>query len=470
MELERFLRCLFGEAPGFIEVRLIEDKKLGKVIKREWYRAVEDLLAGLPALRLLADQHKAAVFFGVLRRRERGKGKAADVVAGLVAWADIDFKDYSGGEAEARKRLAEFSIQPSIVVRSAHGLHAYWLMREATDPEKLSGISRGIAQVLGGDHAFDAARILRIPGTNNWKDPEHPIAVEIEILDSTRVYTPTEIEEVLSKFGTRPGDDAKHADQPHGGHTRIARPLYPLILELLGNKQLRALFDGTGKPELRDDGKPMDRTSSGYDYSIVLALRRKGVKDPDQLGNVLWNRPDGVAREKGLDYILRTVEAVLKRLGEFEAEREEEDVAPDFVVERFRVFSSVPPVYELTIAGKRFTLKTPQLLSRDAFTVAFVNMHRRVPALPKRWTDQVNAWLAEAEVVEQPPEASDEHALREAMQRVINDMPVSEEAGDLDHGKAVSLEDGDKAFKADAVLKLMLEDWKGLPRNDLCRV
>src|SRR5262245_32873539 len=113
MDLERFLRSIFRSAPGFIEVRLIEDKKGGEVIKRTWFATVDQLLADLPALRLLADERKAAVFFGVLWRGERGKGKAEDLIGGCVAWSDLDFKDFPGGEAEARKRLAEFPIKPS---------------------------------------------------------------------------------------------------------------------------------------------------------------------------------------------------------------------------------------------------------------------------------------------------------------------------------------------------------------------
>jgi hypothetical protein len=454
---------------GFIEVRLIEDRKGGALVERQWYPSAQELIDDLPRLWDLAAARVAAVFFGVLPRRERGKGKAEDTIASSVAWADLDFKDYAGGEAEARKRLAEFPLQPTLVVCSGHGLHAYWLLREPAPPAELSDLSRQLANALGGDHAFDAARILRLPGTANRKDPAHPTLVVIEALDPARAYNSTELVDVLGMFAESSSAGANPGPRQDGDR-RITRPLYPLILGLLGNQRLRSIFEGTGKPELRDDGKPYDRSSSGYDFSLVLALRRKGVKDADQLGNALWNRPDGAAREKGIDYIRRTVDEALKRFDQFEDEREEEDAEIDFVVEKVRVFASVPPVHEILIAGKSITLTTSQLLSRDSFTLAFVNTHRRVPTLPKRWSEQVNTWLAEAEIVEQPPEASDEHALREAVQRVIADLPVGEEVGDLDHGKAVLLEGGAKAFKVDPVLKLLLEDWKGLKRNDLCRV
>ena len=124
-----------------------------------------------PMMRLcdLAAARHTGVFFGVLPRSAHGAGTAADIIDGLVAWVDLDFKDFAGGEAEARKRLAEFPLQPTIIVRSGHGLHAYWLLSEPASPQELSDHSRRLALVLGGDKAFDAPRLLRLPGTANRK-------------------------------------------------------------------------------------------------------------------------------------------------------------------------------------------------------------------------------------------------------------------------------------------------------------
>src|SRR5688572_13599042 len=104
--LARFLQAIHGpDAAGVIELRLIEDKKRGDLVDRRWLGSPEELLAVLPDLLATADARSAAIFYGVLRRREHGAGTSDDCLAGAVVWNDLDFKDFKGGEAEARERL-----------------------------------------------------------------------------------------------------------------------------------------------------------------------------------------------------------------------------------------------------------------------------------------------------------------------------------------------------------------------------
>ena len=65
----------------------------------------------------------------------RGRGSADDVVAIPGVWADIDIADGEAhaaktlppSEADGARLLARFELQPSVMVASGHGLHAYWL-------------------------------------------------------------------------------------------------------------------------------------------------------------------------------------------------------------------------------------------------------------------------------------------------------------------------------------------------------
>src|SRR5262245_44778249 len=69
------------------------------------------------------------VYFGVvLRKGPRGGGKK-DCAAATCVFADIDFKDVT--PERVREILAKFPLPPSIVVRSGHGLHVYWLLKKA---------------------------------------------------------------------------------------------------------------------------------------------------------------------------------------------------------------------------------------------------------------------------------------------------------------------------------------------------
>ena len=136
------------------------------------------------------------LFVGVATRN--GGGKKEHVIEIPALWADLDFKDIPQGEAE--KRLNEFPMQPSILVGSGHGLHAYWLLKEPASSEDLSTIeslNRGLAHVLGGDPAVcDAARVMRLPGTFNFKyDPAR--AVKILSIEPDRQYLLSDFEEIL---------------------------------------------------------------------------------------------------------------------------------------------------------------------------------------------------------------------------------------------------------------------------------
>jgi hypothetical protein len=245
--------------------------------------------------------------------------------------------------------------------------------------------------------------------------------------------------------------------------------LHQRVLQLVDrNQRLAALFNGRGRRAMGADGRQLDASSSGYDFSLLLSLIRKGVTEPDLLANALWNRPDRAAREKGPNYIRRTVANALDRAMDV---RELEDEI-DFKVERVRVFSSNPAVFELTIEGVELRLSASVLRSKSSFCIAYMNAHRRIPKLPDDdvWPQLVNSWLAEAELVEQPPEASDEPALREAVEAAVANLPPGEAREDLDHGKCVALPNGRVLFKVTAVLRALREDFPHLRRSDLCRV
>ncbi len=67
-----------------------------------------------------------------------------------------------------------------------------------------------------------------------------------------------------------------------------------------------------------------DQSSSGYDYTLVRALIRYGHTSPEELGTILALRPHGAAlsRQKGPDYIARTVHNALASLARPDATAE----------------------------------------------------------------------------------------------------------------------------------------------------
>ena len=121
-----------------------------------------------------ARTHGENVHFGVLpRQRGVRSGKREDVTRGTAAWVDLDSDIPT---AEAKAQVNRFPVKPSYVIRSGHGYHVYWLLNERVerqDLSKLESLNRSIAETVGGNVvSYDAARILRMPGTTNCKRDE----------------------------------------------------------------------------------------------------------------------------------------------------------------------------------------------------------------------------------------------------------------------------------------------------------
>src|SRR5262245_23441160 len=109
-------------------------------------------------------------------------------------WLDIDVKDTEKGYPsldEAIVALSQFIAHynlpsPSAVVLSGSGMHVYWISdRPLTVAEwqpyadwlKAAALSFGLRCDAGV--TSDAARVLRVPGTKNWKtDPPRPAVLQ----------------------------------------------------------------------------------------------------------------------------------------------------------------------------------------------------------------------------------------------------------------------------------------------------
>ena len=95
----------------------------------------------------------------------------------------------------------ETETAPSVVICSGTGLHCYWLFDEPfiiNDDNDLQYAKQlqanWITHVSGADAVKDLARVLRVPGTTNYKDPDNPRPVEILMCDLDRRYCPSEFE------------------------------------------------------------------------------------------------------------------------------------------------------------------------------------------------------------------------------------------------------------------------------------
>jgi hypothetical protein len=149
------------------------------------------------------DQEGHNVFFGVgLRRGDLGpmaRGAKAEIVALPGFWADVDIKGINHVADNLPANIIDvvkgilqpFDWEPSLVVNSGGGIHAYWLFETPlwiTDEnrEEIEEMSRAFQERLAigarnqgwkWDMTADTPRVLRPVGTHNRKQA-HPVPVE----------------------------------------------------------------------------------------------------------------------------------------------------------------------------------------------------------------------------------------------------------------------------------------------------
>lgn len=180
--IDRFLSAIWRPV-GFGEIRVI-DHRLPQGDRNKVKQRFFDLSEGgysivVPHVEALVAEGGVDIYFGVMPR-VRPAGKAEDAVPLTdVLWADIDAKHNAGGKQGSWSLLTSYPVWPSIIVDSGRGYHAYWLLRELVPFEDAHLAMRAIAKAVQGDHTYDAARVLRIPGTTNYKDTEDLLDVRI---------------------------------------------------------------------------------------------------------------------------------------------------------------------------------------------------------------------------------------------------------------------------------------------------
>lgn len=174
------------------------------------------------------------------------KGKKVIRVRGNVRdlkalWLDIDFKGEYHDLPEAVGALKAFLQatqlpSPSIVVGSGNGIHVYWPFSRTLPLERwqrLADAFKEACKTLGLKADLvctaDACRVLRPPGTVNFKDPANPKPVKV-LTSSAQLHDPDQLEAALTPWaptrsGVRAAAPAGPNDDLTGGiSAREAKP------------------------------------------------------------------------------------------------------------------------------------------------------------------------------------------------------------------------------------------------------
>jgi putative DNA primase/helicase len=154
------------------------------------------------------DRAGVGLYFCVGTLRDGANGRSKNNVGWIAGLhADIDYKDHELGPGEIRQRLDQASLPASLVIGTGGGLHCYWLFHEAeaATPDAVGRVEaalRRLSDHIGGDpQCAECARLMRIPGTVNYKR-EVPVAVRVLEERPASRYELADLEEWLAE--TRP--------------------------------------------------------------------------------------------------------------------------------------------------------------------------------------------------------------------------------------------------------------------------
>jgi len=169
------LYCIFAASPGTSKVQ-------------KFYTSVEKMLAAAREM----DASGRDVYFGLGTFDDSGSRKAANVVAMRSLYIDLDcgpgkpYADAAEALAALRDFCADVGMPKPIMVNSGYGVHAYWPLEEDVPVENWLPVARAlkrtcVAHGLSIDPSVtaDAARVLRVPGTTNYK---HDTTAPVHIL------------------------------------------------------------------------------------------------------------------------------------------------------------------------------------------------------------------------------------------------------------------------------------------------
>ena len=234
--LRQFYSNFPGEAPPlWLTLWTRQDKKT------YWYPTNRLNDAEKKAIILSSDEKD--VYFGVGLRKDKlkkGRGSSEDVAAIPGLWMDVDVtgdahkqEDLPPDIKRAVQLLEEFPFKPSLLIHSGHGLHGYWLFKEPwifeSEEERqqgdellslFQGTVRANAAKKGWklDNTSDLSRVLRVPGTMNYKDAPVPV----EVLDNNdNRYNPSDFGPYLLDWQAIKNATSKASEQSSGQNKNI---------------------------------------------------------------------------------------------------------------------------------------------------------------------------------------------------------------------------------------------------------
>jgi len=173
-----------------------------------------------------------------------------------AVFADWDFKPAEGATTgSAKPDYKQFRLdldglpEPTYVIESGNGWHLYWMLEESVEVDDdnraemillVEGIQRHIHKTYGSDGgAIDALRLMRYPGYEHKKQPEHPFMVTV-VEETDSRYTLDELKELLPPVLKEAVDVAEPSETEHFDIRKV-------VVDVWASKGQVVSFDPTGR-------------------------------------------------------------------------------------------------------------------------------------------------------------------------------------------------------------------------------
>src|SRR5262249_20162803 len=149
------------------------------------------------------------------RESERGYSRAVrssrNAVSQSSLFIDLDLKDSYSSIDEALEAVSAFlkaiGLQATMIVSSGGGIHIYIGFDHPVSPEEWKPLALGLAEAakqhglkFDTQVTVDIARVLRVPGTKNYK-PEYGDPQPVQMIGPVRAgYTTTYVAQALAPY------------------------------------------------------------------------------------------------------------------------------------------------------------------------------------------------------------------------------------------------------------------------------
>ena len=280
------------------------------------------------------------VYVGVgLSKSDHGPARRcrSEEISGICGIAtDLDLKSDAHGNKPLPATIEDAlsilppSLPPSLLISTGNGVHAWWLLKEPyvfdSDDDRNQAVSvftrwhtmlrlRAAARGWSYDRLSDLARVLRIPGTANHKDPKRPKSVVV-LSEANHRYNLSDFEEILDHAGI-PDVEAEEKARQQWAERFDDKPL---VINVNGRIPQGMLDEWMRQdPRFRNTWERRrhdlkDSSNSGYDMALADFGVDAGLPEQRIVDLIVHHRAlHGRSQRTRLDYFRRTIAKAMEK-------------------------------------------------------------------------------------------------------------------------------------------------------------